>query len=301
MPETAIQYGDFAVQLQPDYQYSHNGYGLLQLTANFARSTAYAASSDVQFARGSSFPEGVNDLSQQLAAEQWTCIKAEERGRDGGVMYVTAHYAAISSTVGGQNTETECTMTSSVVSEPIESHPNFSQIQCQGIGDGNTPLGGIWDEGTPPTIPEEIANPYRAIWQRNVNAQAGAQAYTFLGFSPADSDSPVNRKAGIRTWMRPSFNLRLTGYTINATDAALACSYIGFSTNTKVGFLTIPPDYQGIGDNGLLQVTGPNPQRNWLVTGANMEVFGGLYKVTVDLMLSGVIGWDNDIYPETGT
>jgi hypothetical protein len=37
--------------------------------------------------------------------------------------------------------------------------------------------------------------------------------------------------------------------------------------------------------------------RNFLVTNCSVERFGNLFKVTADLMLSGLSGWDSDIYP----
>jgi hypothetical protein len=36
--------------------------------------------------------------------------------------------------------------------------------------------------------------------------------------------------------------------------------------------------------------------KSFLVTGTSVERFGSLWKVTADLMLSGLSGWDKDIY-----
>ena len=33
------------------------------------------------------------------------------------------------------------------------------------------------------------------------------------------------------------------------------------------------------------------------IPNCSVEQFGGIYKVTADLMLSGIAGWDRDIYP----
>lgn len=287
--------------LQPDYSFSHNGYGLLQLTATFAVDTAKAGKSGTTFYRGAGFPATTDQLGKALAASAtWTCVKAEERGREGNMSYVTAHYAAIDPEVG-EFTQTEASMTSAVVSEPIESHPNFTKVQAVGIGDGSTPLGGTWVNGVPPSVDNEDVNKFRALWQKTVNVQVGAESYNFVGFAPADSTKKPNRKAGVKSWMRPTINLKMTSYTSNAINAAIACSYSGMIVKNKVNFLAIPEAYKGIGQNGMLGLSEENETagRDWLVTGANMEVFGGLYKVQVDLLLSGVLGWDKDIYCDT--
>ena len=40
--------------------------------------------------------------------------------------------------------------------------------------------------------------------------------------------------------------------------------------------------------------------RSFLITNCSVERFGYVYKVTADLMLSGIAGWDKDIYPKVG-
>lgn len=289
--------------LQSDYQFSHNGYGLLQLTVNYAIDASKSGGSTVMFARGDGFYSGSSGvLSKSLADYAWTCVKAEERGRDGNIAYITAHFAAIED---GSYTETEASLTSSAVSEPIESHPNFTKIQIKGIGDGKSPLGGIWTGNTPPSVnttDEATKNKFRAVWGPITGSAVGTVTYNFLGFAPNSSEKKANRKAGVRSWMRPTFTMRLTAYTDNADEAASACSYIGFITDKKVSeMLTIPDAYDGIGESGLLVTMSDvsdtvSGHRDWLIVGANMEVFGGLYKVTADLLLSGVAGWDQDIY-----
>lgn len=296
-------YGEIGLSLQKDYQYSHNGYGLLMLTATFARDAHYAASSDVIWARGARFPEtdagsSGQILSNTLRGEEWTCVKAEEVGRDGNVIYVKATYAAIALNHSGTFTDIECTITASAVSEPIETHPNFTIIQMAGMS--TTPLGGTLDANGPPLIVvDEPRNPFRAKWtQQNVN---GVVQYQFQGFLPAQkAGNEFNRKAGVKSYFRPSIVMKLTGYTTEAVAAANASSKVGFRTYTGVGFLHIPEAYLGVADGSVegVNLTGAlaGEKPSWLITGANMEVFGGLFKVSVDMMLSGVAGWDKDIY-----
>lgn len=287
-------------ELQPDYQFSHNGYGLLQLTANYAIDVGQSGQSSVMFARGSEFLGGSSELSESLSKYKWTCVKAEERGRDGKVAYITVHYAAIKD---GDWTETEASLTSAAVSEAIETHPNFTRIQVPGIGDGKNPLGGTWVFNAPPAPDNTAVNKFRAQWGPIQGSQVGAITYNFLGFLPNASDKPANRKAGVKSWMRPSLTLKATVYTSNADEAASVCSYIGFVTDKNAGIVSVPACYNGIGESGLFINTNDVSQiqqgkRDWLIVGANMEVFGGLYKVSVDMLLSGVAGWDQDIYPK---
>lgn len=297
-----IEHGTFSTwQLQPDYSFTHNGYGLVQLTATYATDYDNATDSSKDFARGTGLPAGVEGgLSSALAKLSWTCVKAEERGREGKMAYVTAYYAAIDKE-HGDSTETEATLTSAVVSENIESHFNFSKIQCAQVGDGVTPLGGKWKEGKPPGVPSDD-NPFRALWQQTANVQVNAMAYNFVGFAPTDSAKDPNRKAGVKTWMRPSVTMRLTGYTVDAAMAADTVKRVGWAINNQVGMLVIPAAYKSIQEEVLtLNITDVSKirstKKNWLITNSNMEVYGGLYKVSVDLLLSGVVGWDPDIYP----
>jgi len=37
--------------------------------------------------------------------------------------------------------------------------------------------------------------------------------------------------------------------------------------------------------------------KSFLITNCSVERFGAIWKVTADLMLSGIAGWDQDIYP----
>lgn len=300
-----IQHGQEPVYvLQPDYQFSHNGYGLLQLVANFAVDSSQAGTSSTRFARGAGFlSEGgytTSYLGSALSSQSWTCVKAEERGRDGKMTYMTAHYAAIDKDKG-TFTETEATMTSAVVSEPIESHPNFTKVQINGIGDGENPLGGIWDGETPPSPTDTAKNKYRAQWGPiTSSANVGAVTYNFLAFLPSPSGSAPNRKAGVRSWMRPTVTLRLTSYTTDQTSATDVTARVGMIIDGSVGYIAIPEAYQGITTNSQVAIEGGG-KPNWLVTAANMEIYGGLYKVTADLLLSGVLGWDKDIYQDVSS
>lgn len=296
---TYIQHGNFEVQLQPDYKFSHNGYGLCTLTANFVVRSDQACASDLMFPRGSYLMPMPGELGKAVNRQTWTCVRADEVGRDGNIAIVTVTYAAVSKEMGGC-TQTEASITSSVVSEPIETHPNFSQIQIERIGNGQ-PLGGIWDGNIPPD-PDAANNPFRAMWNPIQGSQTGVVQYSFMGFLPTKSGSgKVNRKAGVRSWMRPSITMRLTGYTNDSLIAADAARYTWWVTKDGPGFLKIPEAYARLARDEIgfvnLDVSGVEAEKNWLIVSSNMEIYGGLYKCTADLLLSGPAGWDRDIYP----
>jgi hypothetical protein len=292
----------YAFEMQSDYRRSHNGYGLLQLNATFVARSSYSGSVGTVFPRGASLGAGYSATFKELLQQNWTCIRAEESGKDGDYIVVSAQYAAIDKNVnGGVLTQTEATITSSSVSEPITTHPNFTKRQLPELG-GSKPLG-----GEPPVatltvgLPDSaVRNPYNAKW---IPSQTGqTTSYQFVDFLPSQKlDDPVNRKAGVRSYFRPSVTMRMTGYTNDATTAVDTVKYVWWTTSTGVGILSIPSIYAGILQERLvIESNDPSVKRgkNWLISGSNMEVFGGLYKVTADLMLSGVAGWDNDIYPD---
>lgn len=287
-------------QLQPDYQFNHNGYGLLTLDATFVCDTNKAGQSGVEFARGSEFKAASGPLSSALKEKTWTCVKAEEVGKTGNLFTVKATYAAIEE---GDVTQTEASINSAAVSEPIESHPNFSKIQVPFIANNGTvsppvPLGGIWTGNVPPPNPTQkdyVKNPFNALWS-NVSGQPGILPFAFQGYIPFATNDRYNRKAGVKSWFRPTITMRLTGYTSAVGLATQTANRVGWIVdNPNFGMFVIPEPYDELREDGLDTVDGF--RKNWLVTGTNMEIYGGLYKVTADLMLSGAVGWDPDIYP----
>jgi hypothetical protein len=292
--------------LQPDYQFSHNGYGLLQLACNFDVDISRAGESATIFRRGSALPNGGGPLSKALAggSTTWTLVKADEVGRDGNLARVRAFYAAIE---GGETTsQTEATVTSAAVSESIESHPNFSVHQVPTIGvNGETyngskvPLGGVFTNGSPPIIQSaaDPKNPFRAYWYSQPG-NPGVFPWQFIGFLPSTDNNNVNRKAGVKSWFRPAITMKLVAYTSDAQKATETGYSTGWIiTQPSYGVFTIPEIYQNIVSQDPIKPEELGPSKNWLVTGTNVEIYGGLYKVTADLLLSGVLGWDTDIYP----
>ena len=303
-PLTYKQFGvEPALILQSDYQFSHNGYGLCQLTLNYSADISIADRSRGLFRRGDNTLYGEGPLALALGDLTWTTIRAEEKGRDGNIAYWTVHFAAIDDIEGdGETTATEATLTSAAVSEPIETHPNFSKILIPQMKPSKgTPLGGTLSETGPPLTMNTVTNPYRAKWLPG--SIPGAFNYQFVGFLPQQKVSEkVNIKAGVKSFFRPSVTMKLTAYTSNTALATETCKYTGWATRSKGwGVFQIPDAYSAIALQPLLKIEADDPALakgpSWLITGINMEVFGGLYKIQAELLLSGPMGWDADIYP----
>ena len=302
---TQKQYGkEPNYELQPDYQLSQNGYGLLQLSANFDVDSIAASSSANVFYRGAALPTGAGPLYNDLSRQTWTLVKCDEVGRDGNLTKVRAMYAAIDKIIcPGGTSQTEAVITSTAVSEPIESHPNFSVIQIPKIADNGQgtakgkPLGGEFTNGSPPIIQNDPdpKNPLRAYWVSG-SSTPGVFPWQFTGFLPCTDNATPNIMAGVKSWFRPTITMRLTAYTDSADTAAHTAQRVGYiieNGDNGYGCFVIPDVYMKLVNDDPLS----DGKRNWLVTGTNVEVYGGLYKVTADLILSGVLGWNPDIYP----
>ena len=300
---TQIEYtGREGYSLQPEYQFSHNGFGLLQLSVNYEHDIDRAGKSWLDFARGAPLLPASGPLSNSLSESTWTLVKAEETGRDGNILRIKAMYAAIEGNAAVS--QTEAVITSAAVSEPIESHPNFSVVQIPEIGDSKSsgdpvPLGGLFTNNAPPILQAapDPKNPYRAYWVSG-ESSPGIFPWQFVSFLPTTDNKEVNRKAGVKSWFRPSITMRLTAYTSDSDIATETAYMVGWIMDaTTFGLFSIPETYVNIVERDPIVSKKVGNGKNWLVTGTNVEVYGGLYKVTADLLLSGAVGWDPDIYP----
>ena len=283
--------------LQPDYSWSNNGYGLLQLNANLVTDSKSVEQME-QLVRGRKFSEIYASPDTSKYAN-FTLVKASINRIEGEMVKATVNFAGIAQGLtGGAATDTEAFITSSAVSEPIESHPNFTKHLVNEIGDPGITLGGYDAAGNPPTDPNQAGNKFHAKWT-NVS-QSSVPTWQFVAFIPTqDSTKPINIKAGIKSWMRPSITVRMIAYTAKQDFAEAAGRFAGcVTTNGDFGPFILPPVYKNIGLAGpFVKIEGMKAtSRNWLVTSCNVEVFGGLFKVQADMMLSGVCGWDSDIY-----
>lgn len=301
MPETIIKYGNdlLTEKVQPGWTIDSDGFGLLQSSVTFKMSRVYLGTFTTQFYRGAPHP---SPLYPQL--KMWRANLTEEKG---DIITVRADYCGLDASVLERGyTNPQIQMTSGASSESIQSHPNFFDHYCTSIP-GSSPLA-----GPPPTNggyePDTFLNPNRACWTPKTGGNGFINNSQFIGFLPPQSDSDdttPNIKAGVRSYYKPQLTLRVLFYMNNQNDALTLASYVGWITTGTT--FKLPNDYKRLGKPsdgggypGGLKYAAPwstfvNP--NFLVTNCSVELYGLTYKVSADLMLSGLGGWDPDIYP----
>ena len=301
---TIIAYGLDLVnpQPQPGWQVEADGFGLLQAQIKFKWDVAQMGNFTTKFAKGTTLSSLVSTAPSNLAnLKIWKANMVYDKGN---VSVVTADFCGIDPSVnGGVKTITQIVMTGSSASEPIEHHPNFQILNCPtGVPTMSNVLAGFpsgagWD-------PDPATNPNRALWRPAVAAGGATQAFQFVGFLPyqnSEQGQRVNIKAGIKNYYKPANTLRCLFYVDNETTAVGFASYVGWTTSGAV--YQVPEAYRGLATGGyggsfiwssewLAMI-----RRGFLITNCSVEQFGGIWKVTADLMLSGMSGWDKDVYP----
>lgn len=294
---TLIKYGNDLENptVIPGWTVDTDGYGLVQSQVKFAWKTESLASFTTWFHRGLAHPS--------TSYSYLKMVKANMQYGKGGVLNITADYIGIDPTINdGLRTNPVMQMTGSSSSEDITHHPNFYKINCTSIT-STTPLA-----GAPPAAGGFEAsltlNPNRALWTPRVQNTGATNNCQFVAFLPAQKDTePVNIKAGVKSYYKPQNTLRMTRYVSEENEALSNASYVGWFTDGN--YFGMPDAYvnlTGAGGSypGKLNYTSEyeaKVSRSYLVTSCSVEQFGTIYKVTTDFMLSGLTGWDPDIYP----
>jgi hypothetical protein len=303
---TIIRYGYNLITpiAQPGWQVEADGFGLIQAQVKFKWTASQLPGFTTTFAKGTTFQSLVGAITPS-SLSQLKLWKANYVYEKGEVVTVTADFCGIDPNInGGTRTNPQMVMTGSAASEPIEHHPNFLLVNVTSGGLVNKlagfPTGTGWDNNI-------ATNPNRALWRPAV-AQGGAvQAFQFVGFLPnqnaEETVSKVNIKAGIKNYYKPSNTMRVLFYVNNVEVALTYASYVGWVTDGSNW--NIPPAYRQLATGGYAGSFQWNERwssqinKSFLITNGSVEEFGGIYKVTADLMLSGISGWDKDIYPNT--
>jgi len=289
---------------QPGWQVETDGFGLMQAQVKFKWTNSQMNSFTTKFAKGTTFSSLVGAIAPSSLSnlKVWRANYVYEKA---DVLTVTADFCGIDPNInGGARTNPMMVMTGSAASEPIEHHPNFLQVNCTSGGLVNKlagfPTGTGWDNNP-------VTNPNRALWRPAV-AQGGAvQGFQFVGFLPnqnaEETVSKVNIKAGIKNYYKPSNTMRVLFYVDNLEVALTYASYVGWVTDGTNW--NIPEAYRQLATGGYAgsfiwaERWSSQINKSFLITNGNVEEFGGIYKVTADMMLSGISGWDKDIYPNT--
>lgn len=294
---SAVTFKEFGVDINQRYvmeknwTVQHDGFGLMTMQLKFT------ADSDKSYDIATDFKRG--DAPPITGMENMTLHKAVASSND-GICTVTADYCGIDG--ASDSTITQVQVSSATAQEAIETHPNFSKVQCVNIGDGETPLAGPAAYIFANEADAEI-NPNKAHFAQVTTAGTQLTQYQFVGFLPSrDPDDAVNLKAGIKSYFKPGVTLRCLAYTNDADTAKLTIRRVGWANYGNIGAIVLPPPYNSLLDDfdtdlPLTLPEGIERNRTYLCTNASVEVYGGLYKVQADLMMSGIIGWDTDIYP----
>jgi hypothetical protein len=279
--------------MEKNWTVQHDGYGLVTMQLKFTADSDKSYDITTDFKRGDSPP--ITNM------ENMTLYKAVASSND-GITTVTADYCGIDG--ASDSTITQVHVSSATAQEAIETHPNFTAVQCENIGKGSKtqklagPAKYIFDnEG------DKDKNPNKAHFAMVTTNGTQLTQYQFVGFLPSrDPQDKVNLKAGIRSYFKPGVTLRCLAYTNNSETAKMTIRRVGWANYGNIGAIVLPPPYNTLLDDfdtdlPLKLPEGEQRNRTYLCTNASVEIFGGLYKVQADLMMSGIIGWDTDIYP----
>ena len=279
--------------LDNSYSISNDGFGLVTAQFKFTADASRAKDVPSEFKRG--------DPPPFPGFEYLTLYKAS-CSTSNGIVTVNAEYCGIE---GNQDTTTcQVQVNSATGQEAIETHPNFTTVTSPRISTKALagPAKYIADNEENLTI-----NPNRAHFAMQKATSKQIVVYAFAGFLPAQTPTdPINLKAGVRSYFKPSVTLRCLVYTNSAELAQETIRRVGWSNKGTFGAITLPPPYDTLlekadQDLPVVFVGNPGVNRNYLCTNAAVEVYGGLYKIQADLMMSGFIGWDKDIYPSTAS
>jgi hypothetical protein len=303
-----IPYGDSLIPpvAQPGWQVEADGFGLLQAQIKFKWDNSEMNSFTSVFAKGTTLGSLVSSAPSNF--QQMKIWKANMVYDKGNVLTVTADFCGIDPGANsGQYSNMQMVMTGATASEPIEHHPNFLVRNCISISPGNVlagfPPASGWDK-------EIATNPNRALWTPKVVSGGALQGQQFVGFLPNQDPAEyaagnINIKAGIKNYYKPSITLRGLWYQADETAALDLASYVGYCTDgTNMG---MPEAYRKLAVDGgysgnflYTALFDSKINRTFLITSCSVEQFGGIYKITMDFTLSGISGWDPDVYPTMG-
>jgi hypothetical protein len=281
--------------MEKNWTVQHDGFGLVTMQLKFTADSDKSYDITTDFKRGDAPP--ITNM------ENMTLHKAVASSND-GVCTVTADYCGIDG--AADTTITQVQVSSTTSQDPIETHPNFSKIQCEKIGYNIHPLAGpaayIFANESDPE-----KNPNKAHFAMVTTNGTQLTQYQFVGFLPSrNTEDPVNLKAGVKSYFKPGVTLRCLCYTNNAELAKKTILRVGWANYGAIGAINLPPPYNTLlndydSDLPVILPEGVKRDRTYLCTNASVEVYGGLYKVQADLMMSGIIGWDDEIYPVDAT
>lgn len=296
---------------QPGWQIESDGFGLLQASVKFKWDWSQKDNFLTTFTKGKklselmslSLPGAPGSYYQNLSL--WKANMVVEKGE---TLLITADFCGIDPNINsGTRTNPIIAATGGASSEPIEHHPNFLVTNCTSgtLATANVLAGWPPESGWNDNV---TTNPNRALWTPKVANNGATQGQQFVGFLPNQSIAEytagnINIKAGIKNYYKPQMTLRVLQYMSVEADAMNMASYVGWVTDGSIVNLTenfkkfAKSDTGWLGTPTYTSVYENKINTGFLITNTSVELFGTIWKVTADLMLSGIAGWDPDIYP----
>jgi hypothetical protein len=285
MTSTRIDFGDELLspgQRQPVGSVAIDAFGLAQAQLTFALDSSAGNLTDAidSYSAGLAYPD---DLGFSMKSYKYHISTSK-----GGVAMLTVDYMGVARGVG--YTDAQITGVANTTAQPIETHPNFSEVTDSTIGaDSPTQL----LAGKPPSgIATNSNNP---IFLPVNGVTGGTPQWQFAGFGVTKTDSTaLNPKAGIRQFLRPMANVRGVIFfdSDNGDNAGAMINGVGrtLKSDGDMDKLIMPS-----------AIVGALSHEYCLLTAANAECIGtpsnyAAIKVTYDIMIAGQIGWDPDIY-----
>lgn len=268
MPTNRVTKGDSLnrILLQPGWSIENDGFGLLTCSATYIVSHGNDAGTQAgsgSYALGAAPKRG--DVFEKDA--RLKCHRSSSSLNSNGLQVISAEFIGIES---GNMTTPQVSGRGATTTEPIATHPAFK-----------SKIGGTKDEPK-----------YGAEFEED-----GA----FKRFA-----DPQFRKYGVRSYYSPTFSITGHFYTSDIAvakkllDAQCTVSSDGkfpYGNGIKlVGALNAlaSPVHPSWAANASWAAPDESPQL--LLTGMSIEDFGGLQKVTYDILVS-TDGFDKDIYP----
>jgi hypothetical protein len=306
MSSTSIRYGDNLNDpiIQAGWVIETDAFGLIQARVNYKWD---ASPSNIENFTSFFYLGAPCDIAG------WTNLgmsKASMTREKGDILTIVAEFVGIDPTINeGLRTNPIMSMSAASSSEDITHHPNFYKICCTSITGSSSPQ--IPLAGPPPAAggfeASLTANPNRALWTPRVQNTGATNNCQFVAFLPAQkSTEPVNIKAGVKSYYKPQNTIRMVRYFSTEIEALENASFVGWFTSGE--YFGMPNEYIGLTGNpsapitysGALTYTSEYSSRiskSFLLTSYSVERFGNIWKTSGEFMLSGLTGWDPDIYP----
>ena len=323
MPEPLpiIEYGNDLTNpiLQNGWTFETDGFGLIQSQCKFKWSLGNCINEfpGTQFSRGASHPlaSGGGPYERFANLKLWKASYVVEKN---GIATVTADYIGVDNEYPGvisygdgvYATLPQLSVSGSCSTEDITHHPNFLKLNVTNGGFSSVLAIYPPSTGSNGYVPYDQGNLNRALWQprvRNAGAQSG---WEFVDFLPAqNSTEPTNIKAGVKSYYRGMPSIKVTMYIagyIETSARAAAMNLVSLTGWVNDGSLFNLPDNvkalatPGVYDGSFVYSAewSNKIHRNFLITNVGVEQYGKTFKVVADLAISGIGGWDKDIYPK---